>query len=398
MGELGLSGELRAVRGIVASLLPLRAAGRSLVAPASNASAAGLVTEATTFCAEHLLEVTGHLNGDLRLSCAVPDSSTPDTLPDIDLSDIQGQDTAKRALLVAAAGGHNILLIGHAWVRQNDACQTPTRLTTGVDTKPSLGVCRHSVAAFGVRGYGSLAPTPLPSPAPHMFECCISSAAVSGSWPGEVSLSHNGVLFLDELPEFTRHALEVLREPLESKFVSISRAIGQTDYPASFQLVGAMNPCPCGWAGGPPGKCECSDEQIRRYRGKVSGPLLDRIDLHINVPSVDLSCLGEAIGLRESETVGFREQVTIVRQTQLHRGGHQNCDLTSNEVARHCRLQPDDRLFLQRVGEQFSLSARAWHRILKVSRTIADLSGELNIQRVHLAEAIGYRLLDRTVT
>lgn len=387
LGELALSGAVRAVRGVLPAALAARAAGRILVVPRANAEEACLASGLTVLAIDHLLEFAGHLSGQAALAPYQPSGLLRTPLPYPDLAEVQGQQAAKRALVVAAAGAHNLLLAGPPGTGKTLLASRLPGLLPPLDEEEALQVAAiHSVAG----------PEPLehwpqrPFRQPH--HSASGPALVGGGsrpGPGEITLAHRGVLFLDELPEFDRKVLEVLREPLESGEIVIARARERVRFPARFQLVAAMNPCPCGYLGDPSGRCRCSPEQIQRYRGKLSGPLLDRIDLHLTVAREHLR-LG-ASPVAELTTAAAARQVADARALQLARQGRPNALLGLDQLHQVCALSEADQRWLEGAGERLNLSLRALHRVVKVARTLADLAGQAEIQRAQLAEALQYR-------
>ncbi len=387
LGELALSGAIRPVQGVLPAALAARAAGRTLMVPKANAEEASLASGLEVIAVEHLLEVAAHLNGQTPIAPYQAQGLLRQLLPYPDLAEVQGQVAAKRALLVAAAGSHNLLFSGPPGTGKTLLASRLPGLLPPLDEREALEVAAiHSVASH----------TPLtawpqrPFRTPH--HSASGPALVGGGsrpQPGEITLAHQGVLFLDELPEFDRKVLEVLREPLESGHIVIARARDKVRFPARFQLVAAMNPCPCGHLGDPSGRCRCSAEQIQRYRSKLSGPLLDRIDLHLSVPR-------ETTRLETSSNQGpssaeLAALVVRARQQQLARQGCANAHLDLAGVQQHCSLDGEDRHWLENACERLGLSLRAAHRVMKVARTLADLDGAARIGRTHLAEALQYR-------
>jgi magnesium chelatase family protein len=396
-GELSLAGELRPVRGALALALALRrgAASRTLVLPAASAREAARVPELDIRSAATLLDVVQSLRpGDEAVPLPRAAAPAADAAPaSPDLRDVRGQAAAKRALEIAAAGGHSLLMIGPPGTGKSMLAQRLPGLLPPMDEDEALAsAALHSLSP---RGFDAAAWRLRPARAPHHRATAV--ALVGGGSPprpGEISLAHGGVLFLDELPEFPRNALEALREPLETGRVTISRAGRQASYPARFQLVAAMNPCPCGYLGHPSGKCHCTPDQIARYRGRISGPLLDRIDMQIEVPVVPQQELMKQQTTGEKSSA-IRQRVEKAHQLQLNRQGKTNSGLSVKEIDQHCALDSASENLLTQAISRLNLSARAYHRILKLARTIADLASVEKISNQHIAEAIQYRRLDK---
>lgn len=391
LGELSLNGELRSVRGVIPAAIRAREFNRTLIVPLVNAAEAALVKGGEKYSGVTLLEITNWINGGQRLEPCLPQPpGEPPSLPD--LRDIIGLPGPKRALEVAAAGCHHLLMAGPPGTGKTLlASRLPGILPpmTELESLESAAVASISLAGLDHRKWGVR-----PFRTPH-HSCSSVALAGGGSRPrpGEISLAHNGVLFLDELPEFGRHTLEILREPIESGRIVISRAARQATFPARFQLVTAMNPCPCGMSGDDSGRCMCSGEQIQRYRTRVSGPLLDRIDIQVEVLRPKTSILSSSTdGIESSARV--RERVIQARDIQFARAGKTNALMSNGELKQFCCLKKETLQLLEHAAEQLYLSPRACHRILKVSRTIADLDQSENIHSEHVAEAIAYRRLN----
>lgn len=392
IGELALSGELRPVKGILPVALEARAAGRTLILPRESAAEAAVVSDLQILSAEHLLEICDHLIRGNRLSHHPKEDTT--TPPHPDLSEVKGQPHAKRALEIAASGNHSLLMIGPPGSGKSMLANRLPGILPAMSEAEALESA--AVLSISAQGFRPQQWRQRPFRSPHHTASAVALVGGgSNPRPGEISLAHNGVMFLDELPEFDRKVLEVLREPLESGEVTISRAAQQAQFPARFQLITAMNPCPCGHLGDSGGKeCRCTQDQVSRYRGRISGPLLDRIDMHIEVPRLDPRTLSES-SQREESSQQVRERVEKARQRQLQRSGCANSALAGKALEEVCRLDETAQQLIHRATEQLGLSARAYHRILRLARTIADLESSGQIQTTHISEAIGYRRLDR---
>lgn len=389
-GELALSGSLRPIRGAMAMAWHGKQAGRAFILPRDNALQAAAMPQIAAYGANSLGEVVAHLNGATPLSLATQNhvSQTENTeLPD--LRDVKGQHTARLALEIAAAGGHSLLMMGPPGTGKSMLAQRlPSILPPLTDDElASVWALRSLLPQFS----GSLNhDLRRPFRSPHHSA---SAAALVGGGsdpkPGEISLAHNGILFLDELPEFDRRVLEMLREPLESGEIHISRATRQATYPAKFQLVAAMNPCPCGYLGHPSKPCRCTTDAVKRYRDRLSGPLLDRIDLTIEVPALSAA---ELVGAQQGEdSATVLQRVLTARERQYARQGKTNAALTPSDLDNAADILPDAKESLGVMLEKLSLSARSFHRILRVARTLADLAGEKDVTRAHILRAIGFR-------
>jgi len=387
LGELALDGCLRPVPGVVCAALAASSCGSKLILPIASATAAARVPGACILGAPDLLTLSAHLNGAEPLApTAAEISPAAPAYPDLD--EVVGQDAARRALELAASGGHNLLLVGPPGTGKT---LLASRLP-GILPPPTAEEALVSLALRDFQGDDNPAEVVgRPFRSPHHSA---SAAALIGGGsrprPGEISLAHGGVLFLDELPEFSRHCLESLREPLESGQITLSRAAHKVSYPASFQLVAAMNPCPCGYLGDPDRACRCTPEQLSRYTGKISGPLLDRIDLHVTVARLQAgSLLRERT--RKEPSSAVRERVRRCRDVQLQRQGCCNAQLNAGQLLTRCDLAAPAREFLEQAAEQMRLSGRALHRSLRVARTIADLTESVAVEAGHLSEALAYR-------
>lgn len=390
LGELALSGELRHIKGSLPASMACSASGRSLVVPDSNAGEAALCRKTCVYRASSLLKVCAHLHKREELPWA--EFESPQAFPGYpDLSDVKGQAQAKRALEVAAAGEHNLLFYGPPGTGKTMlASRLPGILPPLREAEALEAAAVASVTNGGVSE--SWLQRPFRSPH-HTASAVAMVGGGSSPKPGEISLAHCGVLFLDELPEFQRQVLEVLREPLESGRICISRANAQVEFPAQFQFIAAMNPCPCGYLGAGDERCHCSPDQVLRYRRKISGPLLDRFDLHVPVSAVNTRQFQGASDAENSDRI--RARVIASRECQHGRQQKTNSRLNGKELEEVCALSSKQRDLLEDAMENLGLSARAYHRTLRVARTLADLEGVASLGVEHLTEALGYRTLDR---
>jgi magnesium chelatase family protein len=402
VGELALDGGLRSAKGILPIAIFAKKKKYSLVVPQENSLEAGIIDALKSYPVKTLSQCVKFLNSEEEIepvSLDLEEIFNKSRAYSVDFSEVKGQYHIKRALEVGIAGGHNIIMIGPPGAGKTMLSRRIPTIMPDITLEEAVDTTKiHSVVGLIPSDSPLIASRPFRSP----HHTTSDVALVGGGQyphPGEISLAHNGVLFLDELPEFNRNVLEALRQPLEDGEVNISRASGSLSYPARFTLVGAMNPCPCGYFTHPEKECKCTPYQVQKYRSKISGPLLDRIDIHIEVPPIRFSEVSS--GKKAEESAQVRERVNKARKVQLERFKdkkyYSNAFMSNKEINTYCKIDEEGESLLKQAMDKLGLSARAYHKVLKVSRTIADLEGEETIQPPHIAEAIQYRVLDRSV-
>ncbi len=394
-GELSLGGALQPIRGVLPSILQAQRLGRSSVIPEHNRHEASLIKRAVIYPAQHLLDVTRHLkDGNTLHNLSVPANVGPTNRYSVDMSEVKGQSHARRALEIAAAGQHSLLFIGPPGTGKSMLAERLPTIMPPMTEQEALETAAVQSLISGAQKITDDAQRPYRAPH-HTASSVALVGGGSNPRPGEISLAHNGVLFLDELPEFDRRVLDSLREPLETGHIIISRAARQAEFPANVQLIAAMNPCPCGYLGDTRHACTDTPDQIQRYRGRITGPFLDRIDLCIEVPRIKLAEAKAQHPPEDSNTI--RSRVIAARQQQLQRSSTANGKLKPTQMKQVCTISPEDENLLLAATEKLGLSSRAHDRILRVARTIADLDNSDKITTRHLTEAIGYRRYNKQI-
>lgn len=393
-GELALSGELRPFKGSLSFAISAHKNQHAIIIPAQNAHEASLVGDVPIYAANNLLAVCNHLNGIEKISPWKQVNNNQVVPPQLDIQDIYGQSHAKRALEIAASGNHSLLMQGPPGSGKTMLASRLPGISPPLEISEALEIAAiYSISHFG---FDPDKWRQRPFRSPHHTSSAIALVGGgSNPQPGEITLAHNGVLFLDELPEFSRKVLEVLREPLEAGEITISRAKMQVLYPAKFQLIAAMNPCPCGYLGSSTHDCSCGPTQINRYCSKISGPLLDRIDIHLEVPPIPTQTLLTSTQQGREDSATIQQRVITARQIQLNRQGTVNNQLMGKNLEKNCWLSTTLKQYILKTIEELHFSARSYHRILKVARSIADLEQSNHIEEEHMIEALSFRKFDR---